>query len=73
MIDFYKGKYIGKDYEVQWYNKKGDYESVTHCTTSNELLQVLARYCWGDIKPYNNPAIYYNGEPWCRYEYSKVM
>lgn len=62
-----------KGYEIQWYTDIGDNGFVTRCDTVEELAQCLARAMWGSIKAFkNNPTIWYNGKPWCKYEYSPV-
>lgn len=62
-----------KGYEVQWYDEYGNYSWVIACDNVGELAQHLARSCWGEMKFQNNPTVYYDWKPWCRYETSEVM
>ena len=62
-----------KYYEIQWYNEDGDNVEVTQCETIEELAQYLARCMWGSLKGFKyNPSIWYNGNPWCKYEFTPV-
>lgn len=59
----------GKGYEVQWYTDDGDHSRVIQCNTIEALAQYLARSMWADP---DNPTVWYNGKPWCKYEYTEV-
>ena len=62
----------GEGYEVQWYNDEGDNDRVVRCNNVQALAQYLSRCMWGDVETTNNPTIWYNGKPWCRYEYTGI-
>ena len=63
----------GNGFEVQWYKKNGDESRVVQCNTIEELAQYLSRILWGSVKGFeNNPTVWHNGKPFCRYEYTSV-
>ncbi len=78
-------KITGKGYEIQLYHPKVKGETTRHtgkgakviqCDNIGEVAQWLARNTWACTYGDNNianPSVWYNGKPWCRYEYSEVM
>lgn len=63
---------VGKGYEVQLYDDKGDASDVVQMDTAEELAQYLARACWGELRFSQNPTIWKDGEKWCCGEYTPV-
>lgn len=61
-----------KNFEVQWYDDNGDNYYAVQLDTLEDLALYLARRCWGVMRFKNNPTVYYNGKPFCRYEYTEL-
>lgn len=48
-------------YEIQFYNRDGNYERVVGCDTLEDVAKVLISFCNGNLKG-NYPTIWYNGK-----------
>lgn len=78
-------KRTGEGYEIQLYypkergqyrEKTGNESTVIQCDNIGEVAQWFARRSWGSVygdSDTANPTVWFNGKPWCKYEYSEVI